>query len=190
MIRILLVVLTTMIGLPLMAQWKHEKEIRVSEKEVPEAAIQLIGQLMPGQKIKWYKEFGKDEISFEAKTKKDGVAYSIEFSEQGAFEDLEKGIHYEDLPASVSQSIHTTLEGFFRTFRIEKVQIQYSGNVDVVMSNYQKAVETNGMMVRFEVIVSAKEARQFVEYEFLFDIKGAFLQRQQIMQKDTQNLEY
>ena len=65
------------------AQNKYEKEVRVSESEVPPNARNFVDMLNLGSKIKWYKEFGMDNISFEAKTKKDGTSYSIEFSGEG-----------------------------------------------------------------------------------------------------------
>ena len=190
MIKQILLVLSIILSLPLMAQVKYEKEIRVSDKDVPKEALGLVEQLMPGQKVKWYKEFGKDKTSFEAKTKKDGKAYSIEFSEQGGFEDLEERVRFEALPETVKTAIRLVLDDTFAKYSIEKVQIQYSGSADELTLHFLQGTKSGSLVVRYEVIVAAKEDGQFNEFEWLFDAAGSILHRQIIMPKDTQNLEY
>lgn len=171
------------------AQHKYEREVRVREQEVPASARQMLEQLNPDSKTKWYKEYGKDQISFEAKTTKAGKKFSIEFSADGAFEDIETTIKTQEVPDAVLQPIQAMLQQTFTKYRIDKIQVQHGGTVDAVIGFVRSQVASPELVVHYELVVSAKEQGAYGMFEYLFDARGTFVQRQKIMLSNTENLE-
>jgi len=172
------------------AQNKYEKEVRVSESEVPPNARNFVEKLNLRSKIKWYQEFGTDKISFEAKTKKEETRYSVEFSGDGLFEDMEIGVAPHDVPQEVMKKMRDYLNDTFRKYAIDKIQVQYSGSEEAVLAFLKKESAISGLVVHYEVVVSAKEDGNFSLFEFLFDAGGGFNQRYKIVLQNTENLEY
>lgn len=171
-----------------LAQNKFEKEIRVKVKDVPQAAIDFVDDLAFTKKVKWFREIGLDKISFEAKTKRKGQWYSIEFSEDGSFEDLEIVIEPNEIPDTSYERIISYFDKKYEKFAIEKVQIQYSGNHTL---NYflgkGPAVDLN---IRYEIVLSSKVEGAFVLLEELFDDEGNFLNSSRIILDRFDNIVY
>jgi hypothetical protein len=171
-----------------LAQNKFEKEIRIKEKDVPQAAISFVDELAFTKKVKWFREIGLDKISFEAKTKKEGKWYSIEFSEDGSFEDLEIEIEPNEIPDATYERIITYFDNNHEKFAIEKIQIQYSGNHTL---NY---ILGNGpvvdFIIRYEIVLSSKVEGAFVLLEELFDDEGNFINSSRIILERFDNIVY
>ena len=70
-------------------QKKFEKESRISKSDLPSFAVDFAALFTDGQRIKWYLEEGLDRNSIEAKYKRDGRHYSVEFDTLGTMEDVE-----------------------------------------------------------------------------------------------------
>ena len=94
---------------PTLSQVKYEKEIRLNKEAIPQAAIDFISSLSFSKKVKWYKEFGLDNTSIEAKTKHEEKKYSIEFTPEGILEDVEIKIKSAEISSSVFANIQTCL---------------------------------------------------------------------------------
>ena len=171
------------------SQPKFEKEKRIKQKEAPENAVNFVDSMnLPG-KIKWYKETGYNQTSFEAKTKYNAKILSIEFSENGAFEDFEIEINPEEILPAAYKSLSDYLQNAHGKYAIEKVQIQYSGDTKLIL-NYFLHSESKGLITQYEIVISTKENNAFVMYEYLFDEKGAFVKKSEIRMKMTDNIEY
>lgn len=54
------------------SQPKYEKELRISALAVPLSAKSFVDSFSFDKKIKWYKEIGIDQVSYEAKTRYKG----------------------------------------------------------------------------------------------------------------------
>lgn len=171
-------------------QPKYEREIRIKEKEVPVSALSFIDSINFKKKVKWYRETGYEKTSYEAKTKSNKKRYSIEFSQDGTFEDIEIGIKRNKIP----ENVHSKITDFFRSeynkYSIEKTQIQYSGNRNLVLENFRKMGGTEGIKVHYEIVISTKPEDSYVMYEYLFSETGDFVKRSQIVLKNTDNLLY
>lgn len=172
------------------AQNKVEREIRIDEKEVPSKAVTFVSQLNFTSKIKWYQEFGLKTTSFEAKTKFQGKVYSIEFNKEGTLEDIEIELQKKQLPVKTYQNIKENLKSEFGRFRIRKIQVQYSGEEQVVIRKISNQLDEKSLITRYEIVVSAKVDNKFKLFEFLFTNTGDFIQRKTILPVNTDNLEY
>lgn len=171
------------------AQFKYEKETRIRRGSVPENALNMIDAMNFSRKVRWFKETGFEKISIEAKTKHLGKRYSIKFSENGNFEDAEIEIKTADIPAETFERINEYLVSELGRFSIQKVQIQYTGNQNDVLSYLQNGLKTKGITTKFEVVVSTKTLQTFVQYEYLFSESGIFISRSQIVMRRSDNIE-
>ncbi len=87
------------------AQEKVEREFRVSSQEVPLKAAEEISKIALKKPLKWYKEIGIRDTTYEAKGSWKGKNVSIEFDAAGTLEDveiIENGVHYLLTPETKS----------------------------------------------------------------------------------------
>ena len=171
-------------------QPKYEKEMRIKEKEVPENVISFVDSMKLPKKIKWYKEIGNNKTSYEAKTRYEAKRLSIEFSENGTFEDFEIEINPEDILSEDNKRISDYLLNAHSKYLIEKVQLQYSGEPNLILNYFLNPESINGLIIHYEVVISTKEDSAYAMYEYLFDENGAFVKKSQIKIKTTDNIEY
>lgn len=172
------------------SQYKYEKETRIKEADVPKNALSFVESLNFNTKIKWYEETGYDRISFEAKTKYNGKLYSIEFSEEGTFEDVEIVIEPDEIPSSVFTLINNYLHSKYNKLSIQKIQIQYKGDRDEMIHFLNTEESNEHIETNYELVISAKIEGSFVLFEYLFSGNGEFINRQQIILKRFENIQY
>jgi hypothetical protein len=175
---------------PLVAQQKYEKESRLKEKEVPSKALDLIEALEVEEKKRWYLEEALDHKSIEAKFRFNDKKYSIEFDTMGNLEDIEIQVKWNDLSQSLRDSITTHLEKDCKKAKIRKVQIQYSGDPSVLISNVKSGENYGDFTVRYELVVKCRKTKQVALFEYLFSDTGQVLSIYQIIFKNSSNLEY
>jgi hypothetical protein len=172
------------------AQYKYEKEYRVKQENVPALAVNYLDSLNFKSKVKWYKEIGINSNSFEAKTKYKGKKYSVEFSEEGFFEDIEIEIELSEIPSLTLNSISKYLAENYSKYKIEKVQVQYSGNKNLVFDFLLYQNINDELIINYEIILSSKIDGAFKMFEFLFSNSGNFIQKKEFVLKRTDNIEY
>ena len=174
----------------LCAQVKYEHEAKVTFEEVPNTALQFVRELQLDSKIRWYRETGLNSTSIEAKTKFKGRRYSIEFNTKGELEDIEITISKKKLPQKVYNEIESYLREDLEKFKWEKVQIQYSGTPEAVVQQINSGNSSQGLIVQYELVISAKLKKKYQKFEYLFSDAGKFIIRKNIVLKNTDNLEY
>jgi len=172
------------------SQYKYEKEFRIGETEVPEKAVSFVDSLDFGTKVRWYREVGYDTISFEAKTRYDRQRYSIEFSADGTFEDVEMGISAGDIPLATYNLMSAYLQSEHGKYRIDKIQVQYSGDPGTVLAFLRKEGNPESMVIHYEMVISTKIEGSWVMMEYLFSEAGEFVRRSKMTLKRTDNIEF
>ncbi|MBU2527089.1 MAG: hypothetical protein KKC03_10860 [Bacteroidetes bacterium] len=152
---------------PLIGQTKFEKESRVKESEVPDAAKAFVSSLTEIKNLKWYKEISTSGHSIEAKFKKDKAKYSVEFDTLGNLEDVEKTVDWEAISKVQQDKVARRLDSVFSKFSIQKAQLQYKGSLEDLKNLIQTDQRSPKIELAFELIVKGtkKEKRQ---YEILF----------------------
>ena len=172
------------------SQYKYEKESRIKEDIVPERAIEFVESMGFNTRIKWYKEIGLDRTSIEAKTKYKGQRYSVEFSDDGAFEDVEIEIKSSEIPADTYSLIKKHLQSRYEKYSIDKVQIQYFGKKDLILRFFQEDSPVRQIETNYEIVISSKVGGSFVMFEYLFSKSGEKIKRSQVKLKTSDNIEY
>jgi signal recognition particle GTPase len=187
---VLLLLLLLFFGSELQGQEKYERESRVRRSEVPAAALAFVDSLDYTPRVRWYLEEGLSSNSFEAKFKKNQTRYSLEFSEEGRIEDIEKEIHRKDLNPQTRQAISEYLQNDCRRFRLTKIQRQYTGSDQALFAWLQQGSRAGTLVIRYEIVVRCRSQEGVHLYEYLFDDKGRFLSRSRIVFSKSSHLEY
>ncbi len=172
------------------AQTKLEKEVRIRKKEVPKVALSFIDAINFTNKIKWYKETGLNKTSIEAKTKYRAKNYSIEFTLEGILEDVEIGIKQADIPQNTFDKMDELLTSEFTRYLIDKVQIQYVGAPEALLSQLRNEAPAGEVKINYELVIVAKVNRVFKKYEYLFSENGEVLRYGEIIVRNTDQIEY
>lgn len=172
------------------SQPKYEKELRISALAVPLSAKSFVDSFSFDKKIKWYKEIGIDQVSYEAKTRYKGENYSIEFSEDGSFKDVEIKISANKIPADVFSGIHAFLTQKHKNFKLERIQIQYEGDRNAVLAYLQKKTGKEKVAIGFEIVLSTKTGGEFQTLEYFFSETGEFIRMYHIILSKTDHIEY
>jgi hypothetical protein len=187
---ILFLLLFVSFSIPGFAQTKYEKEVRIDKGEVPGKALEFVDQMNFTKKVRWYKEIGFSTNSFEAKTKHKGKRYSIEFSENGTFEDVEIEIKENEIPANTLRIIKTQLQKEYEQFSIQKIQVQFSGDPNLVLQYLRNKEPSIEILIHYEIVISARMEGSFKVFEHLYSESGDFVKKAKVKLKRTDNLEY
>jgi hypothetical protein len=174
----------------IIAQQKYEREVRIQTEDVHPDALQFINNTPINTKIKWYREIGLDTTSIEAKTKYNGQRYSIEFSENGILEDIEVEIKTRDLEETIFNSLKKTIENTYGNFKLEKIQLQYTGNPELLKSVFNTNPVPDAITIKYELVISSKESGTFKQFELLFNEALELVSTTEIITKNNINIEY
>lgn len=167
-------------SLPLFGQNKYEREHRIRKAQFPEKAHRFIaGQLQQARRIRYYRETDSTEISYEVKFKKDRLHYSVEFDEQGQLEDIEILVKEVDLPSESFSNIRGYLDTSFHKYRIRRIQQQYVVTAGEAVETTLKNAFQNLLLpgINYELMVSGKREKGYLDYEILFDSGGNFIRQ-------------
>jgi hypothetical protein len=170
----LLLVIFTLFSSHLAGQTKFEKESRIKESDVPNAANAFVGSLTGIKNLKWYKETSTTGQSIEAKFKKDKEKFSVEFDTLGNLEDVEKTVNWEVIPKTQQDKIIRGLDSVFTKFSILKIQLQYKGKAEDLISLIQTNERRKEIKLAFELIVKGTKEKKH-QYEILF-LENGFMQ--------------
>lgn len=172
------------------AQNKEEVEERIEAVDFPEGARRFAESLFEGEKIHWIKERNQNGHSYEAKAKFSNVKYSLEFDDQGTFEDLEFVIKSKQLPKKVKQEIEQYLSLEFERFKIRRIQEQWSGDQSRLKAALHEQKEGSALKRQYELEVHGKRKGAYADYEYLFDGEGSYISSQEIQESNHDNFFY
>ena len=175
---------------PSFGQIKYEKEVRLDKKDVPATARDFVRQFAFTKKVKWYKEIGLTSTSIEAKTKHKGQRYSIEFDNEGILEDVEIEIGAGNIKEGTINTISTYLSEELGKYEIEKIQIQYVGPPENILSFLKEQNHSELIITNYEFVINSKVDKAFRQFEYLFDESGVFIKSYEIILRNTDNIEY
>jgi len=172
------------------SQFKFEREFGITRKDVPSIALSFIDSLTFDSRVRWFKEEGLTRNSIEAKARLNRERYSIEFAENGYFKDAEVEIQPRSIPGIVYSDILSVFAQNYRRYKIEKIQIKYTGNRNTVL-NFLRGNRKNpyGITINYEIVISTRIDGEFVSLEYTFSELGEFLQRERIIETRKSNID-
>lgn len=176
--------------LPAYAQQKFEREIRVRPQAVPAAAEAFVSACAGTERIRWYQEINLGFYNYEAKVKRNGHHYSIEFDSTGVLQDVEMSIRFSHLPEAVQGAVRAELAGRCSKYRITRVQRQWTGAAQALEELVRNGTTGGQHTERIELVFSCKTDRGPVLYEALFDALGKMDSLVEIVPRNTDNLDF
>lgn len=177
------------LGLSAKAQDKIEREKKVKATEVPKPAKKWLKDAFETTKSpKWYMEIFESGHSFEAKFKLDGNFYSAEFDSLGTIEDVEIELDFEELSEEVQQNLNQYFAEGYKTFKIRRLQIQYTGSPDDLEDFFDEN-ENEGLVINYEIEFTGTDLEGVsLFWEGLFDEKGFYISKRKVITPPNENL--
>ncbi|MEL7532002.1 MAG: hypothetical protein AAFN10_11865 [Bacteroidota bacterium] len=171
-------------------QIKYEREERVRVNIVPALAGEFVEGCGFTERLKWYCEYSQDGISYEAKVKREGIKYSIEFDEEGQLQDVELSTKWESIPQSTQMQIAQYLDSTFQNHRIKKIQKQWTGPAPDLQKLIRQEDSATNYSTQYEFVLRGKVKGKTYWYEILFNEEGLLLRRSIFVPRNTDNLDY
>ncbi|WP_345230828.1 hypothetical protein [Olivibacter ginsenosidimutans] len=173
------------------AQKKFERETRIKSAKVAEKARTYVESLFPdSKKIKWYLEENLEGVTIEAKLKENRSIYSIEFDTLGTLHDIERTQKFDQLPMEVQGNVTAYLKKRYKSFKIKKIQIQWTGDPDVLHALIRKGDTDNTFTTNYEIVYTGREDKDTASYESLFDRHGKHIETKEIIERNLNHLLY
>lgn len=172
------------------AQQKFEKEYRLKTDEVPLRARQFVDSLNFDRRVKWYMEISQLGKTVEAKSKRNHQRYSVEFDTTGRLLDVEIEVPYGAIPDQVQSTVAQQLRGEFGKYRILKMQQQFTGTRNELLTYLTKREGTSALTTRYEATVKGSKSGERNEFEYTFSLLGEIEKRAVVVFRNTDNLEY
>ncbi len=175
---------------PLIAQQKFEKEYRIEAADVPLVARQFVDSLDFGRRVRWYREVSQQGESIEAKSKREGQKYSVEFGLSGDLQDVEIEIAWRDLPEALRKNIEQSLKAEFDRFKIRKVQRQFTGKSKDILNQLRQPDGGGDLTTKYELVLKGRKGGETNQFEYTFSADGKLEKRAKMVFRNTDNLEY
>lgn len=186
----LIFLLSLFSSVELFAQEKFEKESRIKQRDVPQKALDFIESANIKGKMKWYLEQGLNRKSIEVKFQQNRKRYSVEFDTLGTIEDVEIELKATELPASLNNTINAQLQNDCIKYKIEKIQVQYSGSEEQLLAKLKNPASVQNLVTKYEVVVKCTSKNNVELLEYLFTDTGTVLSVSTIVFKNSSHLEY
>lgn len=171
-------------------QFKYEREYNLQKEKAPVLATTFINTCCPNSKAKWYGEESLKGKSIEAKLKYKSSLYSIEFDTSGHIQDVEKKIRIYDIPQNARLVILNKLDSIFSKYKIDKIQVQWVGSNQALYELIEKSSSTLPHTINYEIVLKGRKEKSTKMYEVLFSMDGSILSVSEIVQRNTDNLDY
>jgi hypothetical protein len=186
--KIIFLLVLVLGGLQSFAQNKIEREVGIKEKRVPSVARAWMKDVFEEiKKPKWYEEFSEVGRSFEAKFRWQDRFYSVEFDSLGNLQDVEIEIKWSDLSNEIDKNITDYFENSLKSFKLEKIQIQYSGPLENIEDFFEDG-ELEGVLVQYEIEFQAGDESGIIRlWEGIFTSEGKFVKSRKIEVREAFN---
>ncbi|WP_162340238.1 hypothetical protein [Cyclobacterium salsum] len=169
-------------------QEKIEREYRVKEREAPGEAREWLNDAFEGRKkVKWFREETSGKSSYEAKFNWEEADYSVEFDLSGTVEDIEIIKNWENLSSNLRQNLEAYFDKHYRKWRLEKIQLQYSGSPDDLEDLIDED-EMEGILTRYEIEYYGDGEEGKNLWEGTFDKDGHVIDKRVIIIPPADNL--
>lgn len=169
---------------------KQEVEKRIKEVEMPQSALDILKpHLGEASRVKYYYETDLEHVSYECKFVLQGELYSVEFTEDGSLEDVEILIDFDAIDKVAAQSIIKSFSSYDR-FRIRRTQRQFTTQTEPNQLLQKVIDKAEGLILKYEIVVSLKKGGEWNTYEMLFSDKGQLINQRKVIDRQTDNILY
>lgn len=198
-INSLMVMLLFVVTNSLSAQNKYEYEESVKAELVPENARSFIEKNILDHhkcKVRWFLEKNEKGTYYECKLRVKKEFNSIKFDSSGTLYDIEIIVDLKKCAPEMYDTVQAVFENNFKNHKIEKVQLQYTGQEEQLKSVFYPEYigsdysSLENIKTRFEIEVKGKKNGDIQSYEYLFDLRLGYIRHRKILRKTTDHLNY
>lgn len=172
------------------AQFKYEKEVRLKRSQVPTTIYDYVSALAPGSKVRWYRQYGFKNNSFEAKFKHKRQNYSVEFHEDGTLKDVEVLIRVTDMNDVLFEKIDAKLKAELSEYRITRLQSQIVASSTEISKYFENKLNLSSLTQNYEMVLWTRINNKIITYEYLFDGNAEILSKLRVIDNIEDNLIY
>ncbi|WP_158856767.1 hypothetical protein [Lunatibacter salilacus] len=170
---------------------KREIERAVNSSSVPEKARTWLEDTYEGHKrVRWYFQTDGEKEVYEAKLKWQGKWHSVEFLPDGQIQNIEILIKVRDLEKEVSQNLTSYLTENYQRFKIDRLQIQYTGSSGDLEELITENEAPRLLTKKYEIEYFGREDGQNKMWEGHFDKHGNFIEKRVIELSSTDVLDF
>jgi hypothetical protein len=167
-----LILLTLLLLLPISPPSKQEVETTAKASDLPAASLALLTPMLNrATDVRYFRESDGQSRSYEVKFWLDGARWSVEFSADGTFEDVEVERTLTDLPSDTAAAIRATLRDRFSKHTVRKLQIQYTTWPPDL-----------GSPMAYELIVEGTTRSELGVFELKLDTKGSIVSERRVIE--------
>ena len=144
---------------------KVEREYAIKADAVPSAALTWLAEHYPTRRReRFYVDEGSERTTVESKFKADDTWYSVEFEQDGAWQNTEVEVPVPAVPERVWSEVCGVWSDRYGKFRIARVQahtgadgqayyeVEIRGRKDFEWDRYEAAIDSTGTVLRFDTI--------------------------------------
>ena len=161
---------------------------------MPPRVLTLIDEFWPNLRgIRYFVQTDGEETTYEVKLEWQGDQYSIEFSMEGAIQDVEKLINFDDIPESARKAITQDLESQFNKYRLTRIQIQFlatdeddEDDADFIDDILEQDAED--YEIRYEIEVDGDNRSELGSFEMLYNSSGSLIEKRKILRRSLDNI--
>lgn len=177
--RAILFIATLFTGSIVMGQPKLEGEHRIKKSQFPENSIFFMeSKIGSVKKQRYYREIDSSAIYYTSKFKKDRLHYSIQFSENGLFQEVAIAVKEIDIPQDSWKNITSFLEQHITKYRIKRILQLYTVSEDQPEAITLKRAFQNLIIpeLTYRIMAKGKTEGKCQGYRLIFDSEGSLAQ--------------
>jgi hypothetical protein len=156
---------------------KHEIETRITAAEFPAMASDWLRPVVSrSRNVRYFRQTDGSDLSFEVKFRIGSESWSVEFLEDGTFEEAERLISERDLPEMVVYH----LDRRFRTWKATRIQARHQP--DLRQPALAAWFRNPASPIGYEVEVEGRNGSEIGRFELTFDAEGTFVDERRIIE--------
>ncbi len=156
---------------------KQEAETRITRDGFPASALRWLEPVTQrARNVRYFRQSDGTDLTFEVKFRIGSETWSVEFLEDGTFEEAERLIAERDLPEGVTGH----LDRRFRTWKTTRIQARHQPDTQepAVAAWFRDPTAANG----YEVEVEGRNGAEIGHFELTFDADGSFRDERRIIE--------
>jgi hypothetical protein len=156
---------------------KQEAETRIPGTEFPALSTEWLRPVVSrSRNVRYFRQTDGADLTFEVKFRIGSESWSVEFLEDGTFEEAERLIPERDLP----EGAVTHLDRRFRTWKATRIQARHQPDVKqpALVGWFRDPTSPIG----YEVEVEGRNGSEIGRFELTFDAEGTFVDERRIIE--------
>lgn len=156
---------------------KQEAETRIQRAQFPATALAWLEPVTDRARyVRYYRQTDGADLTYEIKFRLGAQTWSVEFLEDGTFDEAERIIRQGDLP----EAVITHLDARFHRWKTSRIQAQHIPGPSATATVEWFRNPTGA--VGYEVEVEGRKGAEIGRFELTFDAAGTFVEERRVIE--------